>query len=81
MIPGTDVVRRVIVVTEDVLGPMRNSLYIELIDGNYVSLDDENEMRMFVANLGNERPELAASIGAALGSVGEICGEQVFDLE
>jgi len=81
MIPPTDSIRKIIVVTEDVLGPMRNSLYIELNDGSYVSLDEVKEMRRFVAGLEKDHPRLAAAVMEALSIVGDMCGERVFDVE
>jgi len=74
-------VRRVTVVTEDVFGPMQNSLYLELADGTSVSLDKKRDMSRFVAELEKLRPEAAVSMKAALERVGDICGEQVFDLD
>jgi len=37
-IPDPKLVRKVIVVTEDVFGPMQNSLYLDLADGTSVCL-------------------------------------------
>jgi hypothetical protein len=81
MIPRAGLARNVTVVSEDVLGPMRNSLYIELLDGSYVSVDEKSAMLSFVADLERNRPLVAASIRAALASVPKHCTEQLFDLE
>jgi hypothetical protein len=71
----------VTVVTEDVLGPMRNSLYIELVDGSRVSLDEQSEMVAFVAQLQKEYSIIAAAIRRVIATVGEQCSEQTFDLK
>jgi hypothetical protein len=81
MIPGSTSVRKVSVVTEDVFGPMRNSLYVEFVDGKSLSIDKNRDMQRFVDELERDRPQAAASIRAALSKVGELCTEQVFDFE
>jgi hypothetical protein len=74
-------VRRVMVVTEDVFEPMRNSLYVDLVDGTSDCLFKKREMKRFIADLEAEHPQLGAAVKAAVENVGEICGEQVFDVD
>jgi hypothetical protein len=79
--PDPKLVRKVTVVTEDVLGPMQNTLYLDLDDGSSVCLWKKREMKKFVAELEKVRPEIGGSIRAALARVGDIAGEQVFNLD
>ena len=81
MIPRTDLVRRVIVVSEDILGPMQNTLYLDLSDGSSVCLDNKREIKKFIAELEVNRPQIATSIKNALATVQEHSTEQVFDME
>jgi len=80
MIPPIDAVRRIIVISEDVLGPMQNSLLIELVDGGSISLDDKTEIKRFITEIERVRPYVAADVRQAVETVRDHPSEQVFEL-
>lgn len=81
IIPDVHNVRRVLVVKEDVLGPMQNSLYIELGDGTWVSVDEAGDIEKFLRELTKFRPNIALSIREELAIIAPFCVEIGFDLD
>jgi hypothetical protein len=75
-----DLVRKVTVVSEDLVGPLHNSLFVELVDGKYIALDRRCDIEQFLADLRRYRPSAAGEIIAALAEVPDICREQVFEI-
>jgi hypothetical protein len=79
--PDVRKVRRVTVVKEDVFGPMRNSLSIELRDGTHVSVDEADAIEAFLGGLAKFRPDIATSIREELAIIAPFCVEREFDLD
>jgi hypothetical protein len=80
-IPDPKLVRKVIVVTEDVFGPMQNSLYLDLADGTSVCLWKKRVAEKFIVESGKIRPAMAGSIKSAFNQVGDTCCERMFNLD
>jgi hypothetical protein len=78
--PRFDEIERVLVISEDVLGPMQNGLYVELVNGTWMTADKRSEIRRIVIEIARIRPEIALAIEQRLAIIPGFPCEQSFDV-